>query len=117
VTTIATNQGEPSYIKVDTTHVYWTATTDGAIRKSPKPPAPANVTTVASGLQSPFAMAHADADLFFASKGSGAGIWRVAKTGGAPVKLAEGLANVVAFEVDSTHVYWIDSGGLKRVPR
>lgn len=113
---LATGQGEPSFVKVDAQYVFWTATSDGAVRRSSKPPA-INVTSVATGQQSPYALAQEGSQLYFASKGSNAGLWRVAKTGGAAVKLADSLTNVLAIEVDATHVYWIDSGGLKRVPK
>ncbi|MBK9001551.1 MAG: hypothetical protein IPM35_38010 [Myxococcales bacterium] len=116
IQTVATGQGDPSFVKVDSQYVFWTATSDGAVRRATKPAS--NVTTVASGQQSPYALAQDGTELFWASKGANGGLWRGLKTGtGTPVKLADSLTNVLCIEVDATHVYWIDSGGLKRVPR
>ena len=113
--TLASGQGEPSFVKVDSQYVYWTATSDGAIRRANKPPG-GNVTTMVSGVSSPYVIAQDPSHVYWGAKGAG-GLWRVLKSGGPAEKLVDGGTAVVAIELDPTHVYFVDSAGLKRVPR
>jgi hypothetical protein len=60
-------------------------------------------------------MALDDAFLYFTCGGFGprqdsGTVWRVAKTGGAPVQLADGQAHPAAIAVDADFVYWVFVG-------
>ncbi len=111
--TLASGQGEPSYLAADGQHVYWTATTDGVIRRATTA-GPA--TDFVTGQPSAYALAERDANIYWATKNTGS-LWRAPKSGGPPVKLAEPVTGVVSIVADPTHVYWVDSTGLKRVPQ
>ena len=110
--TLASGQGEPSYVAADGSTVYWTATSEGVIRRGS---VGGPTTTFVSGQPNAYALAERDANIFWATKGTGS-LWRAPKTGGTPKKVAEPVTNVVCIVADAVHVYWIDSGGLKRVP-
>lgn len=72
---------------------------------------PGEVTTLASGLSEPRAIAIDDTSIYWAEYLGGT-IMKVGKAGGSPVPLASGQNPEEALTVDGEYVYWIGGGGV-----
>ena len=61
-----------------------------------------------SGVDQPGDLVVSGNDLFFSTLAGGGAIYKVAITGGTPLKMASGLAKPSRIAVDSTHIYWVN---------
>jgi hypothetical protein len=107
---VATTQASTMGIAVDATTVYWATTGGASILSAPK--AGGATTTLASGGY-PYEVALDDANVYWTDNDGP--IWKVAKTGGSPIKLAD-QTTVNSFQpmgiaVDGANVYFDTSDG------
>ncbi len=69
-TALAFAQGEPSFVYEDATHVYWTCTSAGVIRRATKPPA-VTVSDFVTLQPGAYALAGTASDIYWAPKTTG----------------------------------------------
>lgn len=109
IDTLIVGSGDSGEVLSDGSHLYWTERSNDLVRRcdlSTSPPcALASVEDVAA-VNGPRAMA---IDGTYAYYGGGGSLYRVAKTGGTPVSLADGQSNIHTVRVIGTHVYWINN--------
>jgi hypothetical protein len=104
----------PVFLKADRDSLYWAE--GPSIMRAPldgRPAAP--LLALPKACLSVGEMALDDAFLYFTCGGFGprqdsGTVWRVAKTGGAPVQLADGQTHPAAIAVDADFVYWVFVG-------
>lgn len=114
-TVIASNQGSPTELAIDATHLYWVNNASGEVMKAPKQGgAPV---TLASGQSGPVGLAVDDTHVYF-SNATGSQIMKVAKDGAGLTPLVENAsARLLAIDADS--VYWAvtQEGVVKKVSK
>jgi sugar lactone lactonase YvrE len=116
ITTLASDQAEPSSVFVDSTTVYWT----NSCNPSPgwscgvmgAPLGGGSATTLASGQTGPFAITADATSLYWVnysdgSNNGGGAVMKMPLGGGTPTTLAKGLFRPNGMAVDATSVYWI----------
>ena len=120
-TILASGLSNPFKITVDSTSVYWTESSGGAVKKVSKNGGA--VTTLASGLNWPLDIAIDSTNVYWTEgygRGTGNGtVKKVSINGGAVTTLASGLTEPLGIAVDSTSVYWTEAlnptGKVKKV--
>ncbi len=111
--TTATFEGSAHALRIDTTHIYWSA--GSSVQRVPK--TGGAVLTLAREQNSPHSLALDATHVYWANYVGNGSIHRVPKSGGPIEDLGLGGGNVRAIEVDSGFVYWAGyTAGLRRIP-
>ncbi len=102
-TELAIDQGEPSHLVLDSTHVYWSSAGDGTIRRVPK--VGGAIETVASAQGAPTVLAMDETSIYWVNSGAGQ-IMKINKdqTGLQQMAGAQGIPSDIA--ISSDRVYW-----------
>ncbi len=121
-TILAADQSCPRNLVVDAANVYWVNRgpesasnqfIDGAVMRVDKNGGAPS--TIASKQFGDAALAVDDANVYWTTCGKEIGVYRLSKTGGAPVLIADASC-ATSIAVDTTHVYWI-SDAIKKVDK
>ncbi|MEZ4219940.1 MAG: hypothetical protein R3B13_03355 [Polyangiaceae bacterium] len=116
---VVNNQAGLSALAADSSHLYWTATSLGAIRRKAKSGGVAE--TILSNQPNAFGLALSGGDLFFTRRANPGNILKAAKNGMGAGLLASNQDKPTAIATDGTHVYWTNvagagAGGARRIP-
>jgi hypothetical protein len=121
MTTLASNQNNPSAIAVDPTHVYWcNDNASGSVFQLTITPTVGLPLSLAGGQKQPISIAVDASYVYWANNDSGNGSGSVVKVpigGGTVITLASGESSIDAIALDPSYVYWTNpfEGTVKRV--
>jgi hypothetical protein len=104
---LATGQGDPRGIAVDSGYVYWANYGDGNISRVSS--LGGAVQVLATGQSRPLAIAADSANAYWTNLGAGT-IAKVPISGGAVTAIAADQAAPWGIDLDNTHVYWTNNG-------
>jgi hypothetical protein len=107
--TLASGQGQPEAIAVNTTAIYWSAL--GANPPSiMQVPLTGGASSVAVGSVAAFYIGVDSSSLYWTDEQLPGSVWKAPLTGGTPEAIATGRYGPAQVAVDATSVYWMDEG-------
>ncbi len=111
--TLASGQGNPFGLVVDSANVYWTDNSAGTVMSVPL--GGGTPTTLASGQNSPLSIAVNSTNLYWTNFNAGT-IVSVPVGGGTLVTLATGQGAAKAITLDGTNLYWCENNAVVEMP-